>query len=126
MRRHRFYARKPTLQVCNLTGGLILLRFYSRSFLCIKNDRLTLKKILPGLFHRFLVGQMPEGGRIIGSARSDLSQAEFRQSIGEALAKFAPTATDAPDQVAAFLERLDYIRVDATGEKGWDTLSAAL
>ncbi|HCQ58773.1 MAG TPA: hypothetical protein DIU10_12865, partial [Sulfitobacter sp.] len=27
---------------------------------------LARRKILPGLFHRFTVGQMPEGARIVG------------------------------------------------------------
>ncbi|MCP5088682.1 MAG: glucose-6-phosphate dehydrogenase [Rhodobacteraceae bacterium] len=87
---------------------------------------LARRKILPGLFHRFTVGQMPEGGRIIGSARSELSVDEYRQTIRDALSEFAPEAANKPQQVREFLDRLDYISVDAAGETGWDTLAAAL
>jgi len=87
---------------------------------------LAQRKILPGLFRRFLVGQMPQIGRIIGSARSDLSQQAFRTLVAEAQVKFAAEADQAPDQMQAFLERLDYICVDAKGENGWDALAATL
>ncbi len=87
---------------------------------------LARRKILPGLFHRFSVGQMPEGARIIGSARSDLSQGEFRQQVGDALAEFVPGIADRSDQVQEFLDRLDYICVDASGETGWEALAATL
>ncbi len=36
---------------------------------------LARRKILPGLFRRFLSGQMPADARIIGAARSDLDAA---------------------------------------------------
>ncbi|MEX0339116.1 MAG: glucose-6-phosphate dehydrogenase, partial [Arenibacterium sp.] len=39
---------------------------------------LARRKILPGLFHRFRVGQMPGQARIIGSARSQMDDSEFR------------------------------------------------
>ena len=36
---------------------------------------LARRKILPGLFRRFLSGQMTAGSRIIGAARSDMDGA---------------------------------------------------
>ena len=41
---------------------------------------LAQRKILPGLYHRFEVGQMPDGARIIGTARSDIDNDGFRDS----------------------------------------------
>jgi glucose-6-phosphate 1-dehydrogenase len=87
---------------------------------------LSRRKILPGLFHRFLVGQMPTEGRIIGSARGDYSQSEFRQLVGKAILEFAPEAAQAPQAVQKFLACLDYVCVDAKGDRGWDNLAAKL
>ena len=87
---------------------------------------LARRKIIPGLFHRFVVGQMPPEARIIGAARSEASQADFVYLIRESLQEFAPMAADQPDKVAAFLETLRYVCVDATGETGWHELHAHL
>ena len=37
---------------------------------------LARRKILPGLFHRFVAGQMPPTSRVIGAARADIDDAE--------------------------------------------------
>ncbi len=87
---------------------------------------LARRKILPGLFQRFLVGQMPDGGRIIGAARRDQSAADFRAQVSETLAEFAPVAAREPDRLRGFLQRLDYVCVDAKGDRGWQALAAAL
>ncbi len=84
------------------------------------------RKILPGLFHRFCVGQMPETARIIGAARSDLDRQGFRDSVRASLIAHVPEARDPGDRLEAFLERLDYVPVDARGERGWDRLSQML
>ena len=87
---------------------------------------LARRKILPGLFHRFRVGQMPPEARIIGAARSDMTSEAFRQQIQDVLSGLTPAEQVDPADVAAFLERLDYVQVDATGENGWAALSKAL
>ena len=46
---------------------------------------LSRRKILPSLFRRLAVHQMPSGSRIIGAARSKMSRAEFRKSAREAI-----------------------------------------
>ena len=38
---------------------------------------LARRKILPGLFHRFTVGQMPEGARIVGRPAPSLMLIPF-------------------------------------------------
>lgn len=85
---------------------------------------LACRKILPGLFHRFQVGQMPPEARIIGTARSDLDTQGFRALIGDALRAFVPQACDAA--MAPFLECLDYVPVDVRGEDGWQALASRL
>ena len=49
---------------------------------------LARRKILPGLFRRFLSGQMPPESRIIGAARSELDAAGYREMIAGAVAEF--------------------------------------
>jgi len=87
---------------------------------------LARRKIFPGLFRRFLAGQSPEGARIIGTARSKLDKDTFRARIGTALETFVSEAAGATGQVQAFLDRLDYIQIDAQGDLGWDVLAAAM
>ncbi|WP_373636657.1 glucose-6-phosphate dehydrogenase [Yoonia sp. BS5-3] len=84
---------------------------------------LARRKILPGLFRRFRAGQMPEDSRIIGAARSDLDAAGYRQMIAEAVAEFGGEESKDSKGLDAFLERLDYVAIDAKGEGGWDKLA---
>ena len=82
---------------------------------------LSRRKILPGLFRRFRSGQMPEDARIIGAARGDLDDDGFRDMAATAIAEHGgPAATD--DAVAAFLQRLSFVQIDATGTDGWAAL----
>ncbi len=87
---------------------------------------LAQRKILPGLYHRFTVGQMPETGRIIGAARSELDTKGFRDLARSALAKNAPIATAHADLIDPFLDLLDYVCIDAKSETGWDSLVGLL
>ncbi len=87
---------------------------------------LARRKILPGLFHRFQVGQMPAEARVIGAARTDMDRDGFRDLVRNSLVEFAPAATADRTARDAFLECLDYVRVDAAGADGWDALKAAL
>ena len=87
---------------------------------------LACRKILPGLFHRFQVGQFSQGCRIVGASRTDVSPDEFRAMVEAALAEFSAPSRDDPDTVQAFLGLLDFVTVDATGETGWGALQDTL
>ncbi|MEO1640266.1 MAG: glucose-6-phosphate dehydrogenase, partial [Pseudomonadota bacterium] len=84
---------------------------------------LARRKILPGLFRRFLAGQMPENARIIGAARSELDAAGYRQMIAEAVAEFGGEESKNKKGLDAFLECLDYVAIDARGTGGWAELA---
>ncbi|AWD20672.1 glucose-6-phosphate dehydrogenase [Fuscovulum blasticum] len=84
------------------------------------------RKILPGLFRRFLAGQIPPEARIIGAARADLTDQAFRDSIAEAIARYVPAKLHDAAVVADFLKHLEYIPIDAKGEGGWATLKDRL
>ncbi|PTX56068.1 glucose-6-phosphate 1-dehydrogenase [Litoreibacter ponti] len=83
---------------------------------------LARRKILPGLYHRFCAGQMPEDARIIGAARSEMDDKGYRKMIGEALDEFIPHTKREAERVKLFLERLHYTPIDAKGDGGWKTL----
>jgi glucose-6-phosphate 1-dehydrogenase len=87
---------------------------------------LARRKIFPGLYRRYLAGQMNGESRIIGAARGKLSEAQFREMIAAALAEFVAKDRQDPNVMAAFLERITYVAVDAKEEEGWGLLKTAL
>lgn len=84
---------------------------------------LAKRKILPGLFHRFVVGQIAPEARIIGAARSEMTTEAFREVVRDCLVEFAPKHADDPATLGRFLTQIDYVCVDATGDTGWDGLA---
>lgn len=87
---------------------------------------LARRKILPALFRRFSDGQMPEGARIIGAARTKQSGTAWAKWVHEALKEFLPKEELDNALVKAFLERLDYLAIDAVGEAGWPELKGKM
>lgn len=87
---------------------------------------LARRKILPGLFHRFAVGQMPPEARIIGAARSEMDDAGFAELVRASILEFAPESAKQSGALDAFLAALCYVPVDISGTQGWDTLVKAL
>ncbi|MCC5999616.1 MAG: glucose-6-phosphate dehydrogenase [Pararhodobacter sp.] len=87
---------------------------------------LALRKVLPALCLRFADGQMPRAARVIGAARSDLSAQAFRDMVAQALEEAIPRGTIPPARRRGFIERLDYVMLDARGDTGWSALKAAL
>jgi len=84
---------------------------------------LARRKILPGLFRRFLSGQMPSESRIIGAARSELDAQGYREMIAAAVVEFGGEEKHDTKGLDAFLQRLDYVAIDAKGEGGWAELA---
>ena len=84
---------------------------------------LSRRKILPGLYRRWREGQIPEGARIIGAARSEMGQDGFRQMVAEALTEFLPAKEIDAARRDSFLEMLAYVAIDARGDGGWQELA---
>lgn len=87
---------------------------------------LAQRKILPALCRRLADGQMPPDARVIGAARSAMTLAEFRKMVDEALKADHGAAPISDEERAGFLERLDYVTVDARSDAGWRELAALL
>lgn len=87
---------------------------------------LAQRKIFPGLYRRFLAGQMPERSWIIGAARADLTEENFRLSVREAIDKFVPKVRQDVAAIDAFINRIGYVSIDAKGTGGWSALKAMM
>lgn len=83
---------------------------------------LAKRKILPGLYRRFWAGQMTAQSRIIGAARADMTGLAFRDLVRAAIHEFVSADKRVEATIAEFLERIDYVSIDATGTGGWETL----
>lgn len=87
---------------------------------------LARRKILPALCRRFAEGQMPAEARIIGAARLPIDRAGFVALVDAALDEFMGGANLPADLRAGFLERLDYVPIDAASDTGWPALAERL
>ena len=87
---------------------------------------LAYRKLFPALLHRDKSDQFTDPTRIIGVSRRHMERAAFQASVREALMKFSDAGSAPAEVVDRFIDRLDYIAVDATSEAGWADLKAAL
>ena len=87
---------------------------------------LARRKILPGLFHRFAVGQIPDDARVIGTARTEMDRESFVELVRSSLLEFDAQASGKGDMLDRFLDRLDYVRIDVIGGEGWTALAETL
>ncbi|MBB5208739.1 glucose-6-phosphate dehydrogenase [Chiayiivirga flava] len=84
---------------------------------------LALRKLLPGLFRRFLDGQIVPGSRILGIARDALDDDAYRARVGEALER---SGCGAGPRTAEFLQLIGFRTLDATADQGWDAFAGEL
>ncbi|MGR3505599.1 MAG: glucose-6-phosphate dehydrogenase [Paracoccaceae bacterium] len=87
---------------------------------------LARRKILPALFRRYCAGQMQPGTRLIGAARAELTDASYRDFVAAALDEFDIVHNHTDEQRRSFLADLHYVRLDATGEDGWERLAGLM
>jgi glucose-6-phosphate 1-dehydrogenase len=87
---------------------------------------LARRMLLPSLYFLDADGFLPEGFRIVATARAEMSREAFVEATANAVAERA--APDRPDKAAwaRFAERLDYVPCDATRVEGMAALKDAL
>ena len=85
---------------------------------------LTLRKLIPALYHRFKDGQFGAACRIIGAARSDLTDDTYRERARTALQEHVKPGDLPVDTLAAFLQVVFYARVDGSKPDGWEQMQA--
>ncbi|TIX51210.1 glucose-6-phosphate dehydrogenase [Alteraurantiacibacter aquimixticola] len=82
---------------------------------------LSRRMLLPSLCALHAEGLVPEDLRIVGTARSEMSDGEFRNFSRDALEKFLPA--ERRGGVADFLNRLHYQQLDVTTPEGYKELA---
>ncbi len=75
---------------------------------------LARRMLAPSLFGLHADGLLPAGLRIVATARTDMDAAGYRNVVGEALTQFVDKARLKAPQVRSFLDRLSYVRADAS------------
>ena len=84
---------------------------------------LTMRKLLPALYHRFRDGQIGRASRVIGAARSGHTTEKFREIAAKALREFVKPATYDKTIAADFLELVFYASVNGATGENWQNLA---
>ena len=84
---------------------------------------LARRMLLPSLFGLHEDGLLNPGLRIVGTARSDLDDAGFREMARAALDEFLPSERKDDSKLAGFLMRLSYQPLDASNLDGFPALA---
>ena len=86
---------------------------------------LARRMLLPSLFGLDTDGLLPDGLRIIGTARTVLDDGEFRDRAAAALKDYFPAASFDKAVAERFLERLHYVPLDIGDPAGFQRLAQA-
>lgn len=73
---------------------------------------LAWRKLMPALFQAFRHGSLPENGRIVGVARDDLSDDQYRELIQSRFEAVEGTKRPIADEFKKFASMLHYLRMD--------------
>jgi glucose-6-phosphate 1-dehydrogenase len=84
---------------------------------------LARRMLLPSLFGLHEDGLLNPGLRIVGTARSDLDDAGFREMARTALGEFLPDERKDDTKLEGFLDRLAYQPLDASNLAGFPALA---
>ena len=87
---------------------------------------LVWRKLMPALFQAFRHDTLPEGGRIIGVGRDDLSDEQYRQRIQSRFEQVEGDKRPNPEEFARFANLLCYVRMDLSEPQAYAALSARL
>jgi glucose-6-phosphate 1-dehydrogenase len=87
---------------------------------------LSQRMLIPSLYGLHADGLLPNDLTITGTARSTLSDGEFRDFAAKALDTYLPEDRKNADAIAAFLDRLQYQTLDASDLSGYAALAEKL
>ncbi|RME63279.1 MAG: glucose-6-phosphate dehydrogenase, partial [Nitrospirae bacterium] len=86
---------------------------------------LTKRKIIPALYKLFVLGLLPERFFLIGSARTPMSDTQFREEMKNSTGQFLPEDFR-EDQWAEFSELLFYQKIDYSNADSYTQLDKRL
>ncbi|MDB5878421.1 MAG: glucose-6-phosphate 1-dehydrogenase [Variovorax sp.] len=87
---------------------------------------LAWRKLMPALFQAFRHGSLPEGGRIIGVARDDLSDDQYRELIQSRFEAVEGSKRPSTDEFKKFASMLYFLRMDLSKTEDYARLAALL
>jgi glucose-6-phosphate 1-dehydrogenase len=87
---------------------------------------LVWRKLMPALFQAYRHDSLPEGGRIIGVGRDDLSDEQYRQQIQSRFDQVDGDKRPNSEEFARFASLLCYVRMDLSKPESYAALSARL
>lgn len=87
---------------------------------------LVWRKLLPALFQAFRHGSLPAGGRIVGVARDDLSDAQYRALIKARFDDVELAKRPSEEEFSRFADMLFYLRMDLSNPADYPQLAAKL
>ncbi len=87
---------------------------------------LSQRMLLPSLFNLHADGLLAPGLRIIGTARSEHDDAEFREMVSASLARFLPGERAKAFDIEKFLHRVSYRTLDVTQPEHFAELAATV
>ncbi len=87
---------------------------------------LSMRKLLPALYRRHRAGQLGEDGRIIATARREMTREAFLEQVHDNLAQRLDSDEFSTSEWEAFAARLGFASVDAEAPRGFDALAASL
>ncbi len=87
---------------------------------------LAWRKLMPALFQAFRHGTLPEGGRIIGIGRDDLSAEQYQTLIQQRFDKVDLAKRPSAEEFARFAAMLDFVRVDLSKPEDFAKLASTI
>jgi glucose-6-phosphate 1-dehydrogenase len=87
---------------------------------------LVWRKLMPALFQAYRHDTLPEGGRIIGVGRDDLTDAQYRQQIQSRFEQVEGDKRPNSEEFARFASLLCYVRMDLSQPEAYAALAARL
>ncbi len=87
---------------------------------------LAMRKLLPAMYFRHHEAQLPDEGRIICIARSDLTTEQFVAQMEEAARRYIKPEEFHEETWRTYCERIVYAQVDITDQSHYDKLATLL
>jgi len=87
---------------------------------------LAWRKLMPALFQAFRHGSLPEGGRIIGVGRDDLSDDQYRTLMQSRFDKVELAKRPSSEEFARFAALIEFVRMDLSKPDDYTRLATRL
>ena len=87
---------------------------------------LAWRKLMPALFQAYRHGSLPEGGRIIGVARDDLTDDAYRELISSRFKAVEGAKRPTPEQFKEFASMLHFLRMDLSRPEDYASLAEVI